>query len=109
MTDTATSDSHWKPRSRGQNKYQCRFKRQGACYEGGSFDTSDEACFKRDTMLKALDAVGVGSCVTEDQLAQLWEIDPVRHAACAAECATAWPVQVLGHVNTRVASDWLTG
>ena len=89
MTDTATSDSHWKPRPRGQNKYQCRFRRQGACYEGGSFDTSDEACFKRTTMLKALDAVGVGSCVTEDQLAQLWEIDPVRHAACAAECATA--------------------
>ena len=90
MTDTATSDSQWNPRRRGQNKYQCRFKRQGACYEGGSFDTSDEARLKRTAMLEALDAVGVvGSCVTEDQLAQLWKIDPVRRAACAAECATA--------------------
>jgi hypothetical protein len=70
--------------------WQARWQRQGILYEGGMFSTSDEAVAKRTTMEAALEEIQVeGPHVTEYQLAQLWEFNPVRCAACAAECATA--------------------
>ena len=55
-----------------------------------SFKTIDAARLKRTTMEIALRAAGVqGPRVTEHQLAELWKHNPVRCAACAAECVTA--------------------
>ena len=85
----ATRVRQWTPRPRDQ-MWQARWQRQGSFYEGGMFPTSDEAVAKRTAMEAAMDKVKVvGPHVTEYQLAQLWKINPVRCAACAAECATA--------------------